>query len=65
MARQLSVEYPGAISHVMNRGDRRELIPNGDMDREQFVVTLGETCAKTSWQVHADVLMANHFDLVI
>jgi hypothetical protein len=26
MARKLRVEYPGAIYHVMNRGDRREPI---------------------------------------
>jgi len=26
MARKLGVEYPGAIYHVMNRGDRREPI---------------------------------------
>ena len=26
MARKLRVEYAGAIYHVMNRGDRRELI---------------------------------------
>ena len=26
LARKLRVEYPGAIYHVMNRGDRRELI---------------------------------------
>jgi hypothetical protein len=26
MARRLRVEYPGAIYHVMNRGDRREPI---------------------------------------
>jgi hypothetical protein len=24
MARKLRVEYPGAVYHVMNRGDRRE-----------------------------------------
>jgi hypothetical protein len=24
MARQLRIEYPGAIYHLMNRGDRRE-----------------------------------------
>ena len=26
MARKLRVEYPGAVYHVMNRGDRREPI---------------------------------------
>jgi len=26
MARKLRVEYPGAIYHVINRGDRREAV---------------------------------------
>ena len=29
MARQLRIQYPGAIYHVMNRGDRRAERPNG------------------------------------
>jgi putative transposase len=65
MARKLRVEYPGAIYHVMNRGDRREPIFRGDADRQRFIATLGEACAKTDWQVHAYVLMPNHFHLVI
>jgi REP element-mobilizing transposase RayT len=63
MARKLRVEYAGAIYHVMNRGDRRELIFMDDADRQRFVETLGEVCAKTGWQVHAYVLMPNHFPL--
>jgi hypothetical protein len=35
----------------MNRGDRRELIFMDDADRQRFVETLGEVCAKTGWQV--------------
>jgi REP element-mobilizing transposase RayT len=65
MARKLRVEYPGAIYHVLNRGDRREPIFKDDQDRECFLQTLGETCAKTSWQVHAFCLMPNHFHLVV
>ena len=65
MARKLRVEYAGAIYHVMNRGDRRELIFMDDADRQRFVDTLGEACAKTGWQVHAYVLMPNHFHVVI
>ena len=57
MARKLRVEYAGAIYHVMNRGDRRELIFIDDADRQRFVDTLGEVCAKTGWQVHAYVLI--------
>jgi REP element-mobilizing transposase RayT len=65
MARKLRVEYAGAIYHVMNRGDRRELIFIDDVDRQRFVETLGEVCAKTGWQVHAYVLMPNHFHWVV
>jgi len=65
MARKLRVEYPGAIYHVMNRGDRRDLIFMDDADRQRFVETLGEACAKTGWQVHAYVLMPNHFHMVV
>ncbi len=65
MARKLRVEYPGAIYHVLNRGDRREPIFKDDFDRHRFLETLGEACAKTSWQVQAYCLMGNHFHLVL
>ena len=65
MARKLRLEYPGAIYHLLNRGDRREPIFKDDSDRERFLNTLGEACAKTSWQVHAFCLMLNHFHLVV
>jgi hypothetical protein len=51
----LRVEYPGAIYHVLNRGDRREPIFQDDADRRRFVETLGEACAKTGGNVHAYV----------
>ncbi len=65
MPRQLRIEYPGAIYHVMNRGDHREPIFGDDADRRRFLETLDEGCAKTDWQVHAYCLMANHFHLVV
>jgi putative transposase len=65
MARKIRIEYPGAIYHVMNRGDRREAIFKEDSDRELFLKTLGETCVKTGWLVHAYCLMRNHFHLVL
>ena len=37
MPRKLRVEYPGAIYHVMNRGDRREPIFKDDEDRKLFL----------------------------
>ena len=65
MARKLRVQYPGAIYHVMNRGDRREPIFKDDRDRKRFLQTLGEACEKTGWHIHAWCLMPNHFHLVI
>ena len=65
VARKTRIEYPGAIYHVMNRGDRREAIFKDDSDRERFLETLGEACAKTSWRVQAYCLMGNHFHLVM
>ena len=54
MPRAMRVEYPGAIYHVMDRGDRQDLLK-----------TLAEACRKTDWQVHAYCLMRNHFHLVV
>lgn len=65
MARKLRVEYPGAIYHVMNRGNRKEAVFKDDQDRRRFVEALGEVCVRSDWQVHAFCLMPNHFHLVI
>ncbi len=65
MPRKLRVQYPGAIYHLMNRGDRREDIFEDDKDRHRFLETLGQTCDKTGWQVLAYCLMSNHFHLVV
>jgi len=65
MARQLRMEYEGAIYHVMSRGDRREAIFLDDEDRQRFLLTLGEVCERADWQVHVYCLMGNHFHLVL
>ena len=65
MARNLRVQHPSAIYHVVNRGDRREPIFKNETDRKRFLETLGEACAKLGWKMHAYCLMANHFHLVL
>ncbi|MGO9199159.1 MAG: transposase [Limisphaerales bacterium] len=65
MARKLRIQYPGAIYHVMNRGDRQEPTSGDDRDRRRFLETFTEACQKTGWQVHAFCLMSNHFHLVV
>jgi len=53
MPRPLRIQYPGAMKHVMSRGDRREDIFLGDVDRRDVRKTLAEACQKTGWEVHA------------
>jgi putative transposase len=65
MARKLRVQYPGAIYHVMSRGDHLEAIFGDRKDPELFLATMAEACGKTDWQVHAFCLMSNHFHLVL
>jgi hypothetical protein len=51
MSRKLRIELPGAMYHVMNRGDQRADIFRDDQDRQKFLSTLAEACAKTEWQM--------------
>ena len=57
----MRVQYPGAIYHLMIRGDRRDEIFEDDEDRHRFLKTLARTCEKTGWQVHAYCLMPTAF----
>jgi REP element-mobilizing transposase RayT len=65
MARKLRIEYPGAVYHVMSRGDHQEAIYRDDADRTLFLRCLAEACEKTGWQIHAYVLMGNHYHLLL
>jgi putative transposase len=65
MARKLRVQYPGAIYHVMNRGDHLEVIFRAGEDYQLFIRTLEQGCTRADWQVHSFCLMSNHFHLVI
>ena len=57
MARQLRIEYAGAIYHAMSRRDQREKIFWDDADRQRFLTTLAVACAKTGWQVRVETTM--------
>ncbi len=65
MPRKIRVEYPGAIYHVMSRGDRREDICLDDVDRQDLLKTVAEACLKADFLIHAYCLMSNHFHLVL
>src|SRR5262245_37863652 len=65
MPRQVRIEYPGAVYHVMARGDRREGIFTDEKDRVTLLKILAQACDKTGWLVHAWVLMDNHYHWLI
>lgn len=65
MARKPRIEYPGAVYHVMSRGNHQEAIFRDDPDRLRFLQCVEEACAKTGWRVHAYVLMNNHYHLLL
>jgi putative transposase len=65
MARPIRFQYPGAIYHVMARGDGGKSVFETDDDRKSFVFRLGQVCTNHGWRVHAWVLMGNHFHLLL
>ncbi len=58
----MRIEYPGAIYHVMSRGDRREDIFFNDVDRQDFLKTVAEACMKADFLVHAYYLILSHVE---
>ena len=65
MARQLRLEYPGAVYHVTSRGNARTPIFDDDEDRIAFLKQLHSAVSRFNWQCHAYCLMDNHFHLLI
>jgi REP element-mobilizing transposase RayT len=61
----LRIEYPGAVYHVLARGNQGRVIYRDDRDRLRFLETLGEACGKTGWRIHAYVLMGNHYHMLV
>lgn len=65
MARPLRLEFPGALYHVMSRGNRRETIYVSPADFQVFLDVLGDACERFNWVCHAYCLMTNHYHLLI
>ena len=65
MARALRFQYPGAMYHVMARGDGGKTVFENKDDCEVFLNRLGEACGSCGWRVHAWVVMGNHFHLLL
>jgi putative transposase len=65
MARPIRVEFPGAVYHVMARGNERREIFRDDQDRRRWLETLAEAVSQFGLEVHAYCLMPNHYHAVV
>jgi REP element-mobilizing transposase RayT len=65
MARPLRIELPGGRYHVTARGNERRDIFRDDRDRRHFLELLGQLPERFGTVVHAYVLMANHYHLLL
>lgn len=63
MARPLRIQYPGAIYHVMARGNGRQLLFHEEDDYQRLTDGLEKTVGRTGWEVFAFVWMPNHIHL--
>jgi putative transposase len=65
MARQPRAEYPGAMHHVMSRGNDGIPIFRDDDDRQFFIDLLAIEIVRSGWILHDYTLLDNHFHLKI
>ena len=64
MARALRLEFEGALYHVCARGNKRERIFNTAKDYLLFVQLLTQSIERFGIELHAYVLLPNHFHLL-
>ncbi len=65
MARQWRIEYPGALYHVLSRGNGRQDIFLSDQDRNAFLDLLEAVSERYGIDIYAYVLMDNHYHLLL
>ncbi|HNQ35119.1 MAG TPA: transposase [bacterium] len=65
MARQIRIEFPGAIYHVTARGNEWQAIFRNNLDRQTFLVLLGQISEQYGVKVRAYCLMPNHYHLIL
>jgi putative transposase len=58
MPRAPRLEFPGAIYHVINRGNFRKDLFTVHRTAAAFEEALFEACARFGWRLHAYVVMS-------
>jgi putative transposase len=62
---QPRVEVPGGYYHVCTRGNDRQAIFLGDLDRRLFLAGLQRVARRYGWTIYAYCLMTNHYHLLL
>ncbi len=65
MARPLRVEYPGAIYHIVTRGNNRGKVFKDDQDRKTYLQKLADYCADKRVDLLCYCLLSNHIHLLL
>lgn len=65
MARLPRLTVPGYPHHLIQRGNNRQAIFAADADYETLLAMLDENARKFEVELHAYVLMTNHFHLLV
>ena len=65
MARLHRAQFPGAVYHVMSRGNRKSMIVEDDDDRQTFMHKFGEAARDGRVRVYACCLMGTHYHTLL
>jgi putative transposase len=65
MARSLRIEYPGAVYHVLNRGNYRSHIFSQEKAKQSFEDCLFKACIRYNWRLYAHSFLSNHYHIAI
>jgi REP element-mobilizing transposase RayT len=65
MTKPLRIEYPGAIHHVMSRGNLRRSVFEEEPDYQRLLQGPEQTVGRFGWDLLSCVLMPNHFHLFL
>lgn len=65
MARPLRIEYPGAVYHVICRGNNRQAVYRDDQDRKRYLEKLSLYCEQKEVELLGYCLLSNHAHLLL
>ena len=65
MARPMRIEYPGAVYHVICRGNNRQTIFRDDADRKRYLEKLSVYCQEKNVDLLSYCLLSNHVHLLV